>query len=213
MIPKRFIRHWIGGSKKIPAKFDQWWDEFKEMHPGWEFVTLRDYSLITPTKEILPLLANVSTCAGSSDIGRILALYQLGGVYVDTDVMPLKPFDGLLEDPRPFLAMRSSKSFETAIMGSPKGHPAFADLIEALPKWYYEHEGRSASVQTGPAFVSSVLFGRVDIRHLPPSTFYPYNGFMAPKREEKIKMFSDKSNFPPEMLCAHFSNHRWGGKP
>jgi hypothetical protein len=26
-------------------------------------------------------------------------------------------------------------------------------------------------------------------------------------------MFRDKNNFPPEMIAAHFSNHKWGGKP
>jgi hypothetical protein len=75
-----------------------------------------------------------------------------------------------------------------------------------------EHKDRSASVQTGPAFVSAGWFGRPDIEHLPTKTFYPYNGFMAPKRHEKMMIFKNKQ-FPPEMIAAHFGNHRWGGKP
>jgi hypothetical protein len=109
--------------------------------------------------------------------------------------------------------MRSSKSFESAIIGSPKNHLAIYELINKLPKWFYEHINHSASVQTGPAFISSVLFGRSDVTHLPIKTFYPYNGFMAPKKNEKEYMFKNIKNFPEEMIAAHFSNHKWGGNP
>lgn len=213
MIPKRFIR--IGwDNKPMPPVFEKWWLEFKALHPTWQFVTLYDKDCL----ELLPsafkdIWINASSYAARSDITRYVAVWKLGGIYVDTDVMPLKPMDCLLDDPRPFAGKRSSTSFESAIFGSPSNHPAMTDLIKALPKWYFAHQGRAASVQTGPAFFSSVLFGREDVRHLPIKTFYPYNGFMAPKRNQKIGMFSDKSKFPPEMLCAHFSNNSWGGKP
>lgn len=211
-IPKRFIRFWIG-NKTIPPKFEEWWQEFKEMHPTYEFLTIRDFEKINVPNNIKPLLRDVNTCAGVSDIGRILALYQLGGIYIDTDVMPLKPFDELINTEKVFLAKRSSKSFESAVIGSPKNHKALLEVINQMPNWFYKYKDKAASVQTGPTFVSSVLFGRKDVLHLPMETFYPYNGFMAPKRNEKIKMFSNKNNFPKEMICAHFSNHRWGGKP
>jgi len=213
MIPKRFIRIWIGGKNQIPEQFEIWWKEFQELHPDYEFLTLRNFDLIPLPENLKPIVNEIKTCAGVSDVARILALYHLGGIYVDTDIMPIKNFDPLLNDDRPFLAKRSSKSFETAVIGSPAHHPAFKDVLDALPDWYQKHIDKAASVQTGPAFVSSVLFGRDDIRHLPIKTFYPYNGFMAPKRDEKVKMFLDKNNFPPEMYAAHFSNHRWGGKP
>jgi mannosyltransferase OCH1-like enzyme len=213
MIPKRFIRVWIGGTKKIPKKFEQWWGEFSEMHPDYEMLTITKWSQLDVPDSFEKIIPFIETCAGWSDIGRILAVHKYGGVYVDTDVMPIKSFDTLVKSNKPFFAKRSSKSFESAVFGSPANHKAITALIDNLPSWYEKHKYRSASVQTGPAFVSSVLFGRPDVTHLPSFTFYPYNGFMAPKREEKQKMFSDKSNFPEEMICAHFSNHRWGGRP
>ena len=213
MIPKRFIRIWIGGKIPIPKKFNEWWEGFKVLHPDYEFITLLNFSIVKPPKELIPLINNVKTCAGLSDIMRIVAVYQLGGIYVDTDVMALKNFDPLLKDEKPFLAKRSGKSFETAIIGSPPNHIAFKKVIDNYPDYFWKNTHRAASVQTGPAYVSSILFGREDIRHLPIKTFYPYNGFMAPSKENKIKMFADKNNFPPEMYAAHFSNHKWGGKP
>ena len=143
----------------------------------------------------------------------MLALYQFGGIYVDTDVMPLRSFDAVREQGLPFLGRRSKKSFEAAVMGSPKKHPAFRACIEQFPSYYQKHRDRSNAISTGPAFFSHVMFGRPDVLHLPPKTFYPYNGFMAPKRHEKEQMFADKTNFPKQMIAAHFSCHRWGGKP
>jgi mannosyltransferase OCH1-like enzyme len=216
MIPKRFIRIWVGGSKAIPNQFNIWWEQFREMHPDYEFISITKLSQLNIPNNIKPIVAHVienGTCAGLADILRLVAVYDLGGVYIDTDVMPLKSFDPLIISDKPFLAKRSSKSFESAVIGSPKCHPAILETLNAMPKWYMNHIGRSASIQSGPAFVSSVLFGRKDVTHLPIKAFYPYNGFGSPKREQKIKMFANKNNFPNEMYAAHFSNHRWGGSP
>jgi mannosyltransferase OCH1-like enzyme len=210
-IPERFIRVWVGG-KPIPQQFETWWGEFKELHRYWEFITITSVEQVELPSELVPVISKITTCAGVSDVIRLLALYQMGGVYVDTDIMPLKHFGQLVDGGKPFLAKRSGRSFESAVIGSPPGHPAFEQLIQKLPAWFEQHKDRSASVQTGPAFVSSVLFGRPDVTHLPSHTFYPYNGFMAPKRPEKEKMFSSRSNFQDGMYAAHFSNHQWGGK-
>lgn len=211
-IPRRFIRIWLG-SAAIPEMFELWWAAFQRIHPDFEFMTITDHTELEIPDALQPIYRSVDSYAGRSDILRIIALYKFGGVYVDTDVMPLRSFVGLLDDPRPFIAKRSSKSFESAVIGSPAQHRALLDLMKALPAWFAQHRHNAASVQTGPAFVSAHWFGRLDIRHLAAKTFYPYNGFMAPGRSEKLDIFSDPANFPPEMLAAHFSNHRWGGKP
>jgi len=212
VIPKRFIRIWLG-PKDIPETFNRWWCEFQDMHPSYDFITIGDDHGLTVPESIAGIYKDVASYAGRADILRILALHEYGGVYVDTDVMPLKPFDDIIADGRPFAGKRSSKSFEVAVLGSPKGHPILQKTIDALPAWYEKNGSRSCSVATGPAFLSSVWFGSEDVNHLPTSAFYPFNGFKAPSREQKTEMFSDKSNFPDDMVCAHFSNHRWGGKP
>ena len=233
IIPKKFIRIWLG-PKKIPDLFEKWWLGFQDIHPDYEFITITDqHSMLnsnssnknhkfidsdsfwksksTPYYHLLPIYKKSKTYAGLSDILRIIALYELGGIYLDTDMMPLKSFDKLLKDNTPFACKRSSKSFESAVIAGPAKHSAFLDLIIAIPDWYELHK-QKVMIFAG-AFISSVWFGRPDIRHLPIKTFYPYNGFMAPKRHEKEKIFEKVENFPEEMIAAHFSNHIWGGKP
>tara|TARA_R110002020_G_scaffold208737_2_gene414569 strand:- start:358 stop:1038 length:681 start_codon:yes stop_codon:yes gene_type:complete len=210
-IPKRFIRIWVG-PKPIPDQFEEWWEGFQTIHPTYEFHTVRDIEQLDIPSAIKPMIQDVKTCAGLSDIGRLLALHQLGGVYVDTDIMPLKSFDELIKTDKVFIGKASKKSFYSAVIGSPPNHEAIGKVIDKMPSWFYEHATKAASVQTGPTFVTSVLFGRDDVLHLPMETFYPYSCFMAPKRHEKEQIFADR-NFPDEMVAAHFGNHRWGGKP
>lgn len=214
-IPKRFIRIWLG-NKKIPDLFETWWGEFKSLHPKWEFITITDNNIsdyVNIPDSIRDIYNNVGSYAGRSDILRILILYEIGGIYIDTDIMPLKSFDNLTNFKSPFIALRSKKSFESAVIGAPKKHPALMFLIKVLPQWYKKNGHKACSVATGPTFISNFWFGKKGIIHLPTSFFYPYNGFMAPKKEIKYKIFSDKNNFPTEMYAAHFSNHVWGGKP
>jgi mannosyltransferase OCH1-like enzyme len=213
MIPQRFMRVWLGPAKLEP-RFEDWWKKFQELHPSWEFMTIGDdeaRELVSSTG-LEPIYDVCATYSGRSDVVRIAALYRLGGIYVDTDVMPLRAFDPLLEDGRAFAGKRSSKSFEAAILGSPaESEPARA-LVKALPAWYRAHRGRSCAITTGPAFISSVWWGRADVRHLSGEWFYPYNGFCGPKRAEKDQLFL-MGQFPKGMFAAHYSGHRWGGRP
>lgn len=211
-IPFRILRVWLGRDP-IPRLFEGWWDDFRRLHPTYDCRTVRDVQAeaLMPAS-LADVYADCDTQAGRSDVARIVALQAFGGVYVDVDVMPLRPLDDLLSDGRPFACKRSSRSFESAVFGGPAGHTAFRALVDALPEWYAQHAGRSASVRTGPGFLSSVWFGRLDVRHLPSHCFYPFNGFMAPSRDEKLKMFLERK-FHPKMYAAHFSNHRWGGSP
>ena len=210
-IPKRFIRVWLG-PKPIPELFEKWWQEFKDIHPDYDFITISSYTKIELPDKLEKIYNSGITYAGQSDIIRIVALYNLGGIYIDTDMMPLKSFDPLLEDSRTFIGLRSKSSFANGVIGGCKGDKSFKELLDSLPSWYENHKDRSCSVRTGPAFVSNVWFGKKEINHMPVEYFYPYNGFGQPKRDVRLKMFSDKSNFPDGMYAAHFGNHRWGGK-
>jgi len=207
LIPRRFIRIHLGPAP-IPEMFDEWWETFKQLHPGYDFMTLRDGSLIPPALQ--DIFNSCTSYSNQSDVLRYVALQQFGGVYVDTDVMPLRSFDDLLPL-GPFAGKRSSKSFEAAVIGSPARHPAVEALLAALPKWYWANY-KLTTLPVSAAFLSSIWFNRSDVQHLPSHAFYPYNGFGAPKRADKLKMFAER-NFHKDAYCAHFSNHRWGGKP
>ena len=203
-IPKQFIRIWLG-PKPCPQLFEDWWEGFKNIHPDYKFITITDNTDIPMPKPIRDIYEEKGhSYSAKSDVLRILALYEYGGIYLDVDVMPIKSFDSLLGT-QPFIGKRSSKSFGTGVIGSPARHPALLDALRRFPQWYSEWRGDGHHTLHGPAWMSKEWFGREDITHLEPEVFYPYDGFMAPKTPEKIKIFQE-ANFPPEMIAAHYSN-------
>ena len=212
MIPARFIRVWLGDNP-IPQLFEKWWNEFKDIHPNYEFLTIKDRNEIVIPEKIRSIYENAQTYAGRSDILRLCALSQLGGIYVDTDMMPLKSFDPFLSHTQPFIGLRSKSSFANGVIGSPKEHYAIDRALDFLPIWYNLKKSHACSVSTGPAFISRIWFKKKWITHCPITYFYPYNGFGQPSRSVRDKMFSDKKNFPKQMFAAHYGSHTWGGKP
>ena len=210
-VPRRFIRVWLG-PRRMPERHERWWCEFQQMHPGYEFLTIGDgfaQQLQVPPA-LRELIERADSCAAAANVLRLIALEQLGGVYVDTDVKPLRPFDPLLLHGTPFIGRRSSRSFENAVIGSPAHHPALKDLLSALPGSFWRT--RSENGRGGPAFVSSLWFGRPDVRHLDAKAFYPYNGFGTNKATKDETFANDEELRRRCTYAAHFSEHRWGGR-
>lgn len=172
MIPRILHRIWL--DEPIPDRFETFWARFEDLHPEWQFWTWTSSSA-----EALPFMRcrqtfdAASTWAGKSDVLRYEVLATYGGVYVDTDVEPLRPFDDLLNDPRPFAAWEDRHMICPTVMGSAAGHPAIERLIEALPLWARSRPKAPPNQQTGPYFLTAQWRRRKDVRLLDPVSFYP----------------------------------------
>ena len=203
MIPKRFIRIWVG-SKKIPARHEQWWQEFQEIHPGWKFTTLRDGSEEEfLSDDLLNIYYDGESGAARSNVLRLGALHELGGVYIDTDVMPVRPLDPLLEDPRPFIGFATTNSLQNAVIASPPKHPAMKYLLDSLPEWYWNRLGQSQEVfRSGPQFTSAFWMDRIDVRRLEKDVFYPC-------RRIAMEKFILCAFSNPKTYAAHYGAATW----
>lgn len=69
-----------------------------------------------------------------SDYVRLIALYNYGGIYFDTDVEVFKTFDGLLRHDF-FCGFESKDYISTAVIGAVPGHKIIKDFIDL-----YEHK-------------------------------------------------------------------------
>lgn len=64
-----------------------------------------------------------------TDVVRLYALYNYGGVYMDTDVEVLKPIDGILNY-KGVSGFESETQIPTGLMASIPGHPMIRELLE-----------------------------------------------------------------------------------
>lgn len=148
---------------------ETWWDGWINLHPGWSFFTWRDP--LDPadfplTAEYWPLCTSGAQFAG---LIRLEVLWRYGGIYLDSDVAPVRPLDALL-DLNGFSAWEDPHVTPDAVLGAVAGHPGIAACLnDAL-----SHLGDGAW-ESGPGATTRNLPQRDDWRVLPSATFYPYH--------------------------------------
>lgn len=201
MIPATFHRVWLktGPDDVIPDRFEGFWERFQELHPGADFRTWDSIDELDWIENREAFDA-ATTHAGRSDIARYEILARYGGIYVDTDVEPLRPFTSLLIDDRPFAAWENHRLLCPTVIGAPMRHPAMLDLVAALPTWVRTHPGAPPNQQTGPHFFTARWRHRRDVRKLASATFYPVGWW------ERAKLGGP---YPEQTYAVHHWNQGW----
>ena len=132
MIPKIIHYCWLSGEafpENIQRCFDSWSTELKD-YEIWLWDTSRfDIDSLLWTSEAF----KARKYAFAADYIRLYALYNYGGIYLDSDVLVYKCFDDLLELPY-FLGEDYVHCFEPAIIGAMKGCP----WIKRVMDIYYD---------------------------------------------------------------------------
>jgi hypothetical protein len=200
MIPKRFIRIWL--DEEVPEAFEANWRTFQGLHPDWEFMTLDDSSKLDwmRCKDVFDAS---ETHAGRSDALRYAALWEFGGVYVDSDVECLRPFDDLLSEP--FIAWENDRLLCPTVIGAPAYHPAVGDLLDNLPAWFDAHPNATPNIASGPDFITPRWRERDDIKRLPPMAFYPVGWWE--------KQLLNQIDYPAEAYAVHHWAKGWAKTP
>lgn len=171
MIPRILHRVWLGKAP-IPEQQEQFWKRWQELHPKWEFRTWRDDDILWLQNR--PLLPKLRSHSSRTDIVRYEVLLKHGGVYVDTDMEPLRSLEPLLEMPlTAFAGFESPKALCTATMGAEPGHSAVQLLVANISKWAKRHERAHETKQTGPGYLTEMWRGRHDVTLLESTAFYP----------------------------------------
>lgn len=206
MIPK--VAHRIWADEPAPGgQLGEFWDAFRAMHPDWRCITWDSSAeirkLVSESNlERFDWAMEHSPYGEAPDIGRYAILAKHGGVYWDADMLPLRPLDELLEDPRPFAAWESERTICSAVLAAPPNHPAILDVIAALPDRVRRYKGKTPNYTTGPELLTEVWKGRTDVRRLPPWTFYPFS-WSEPER---------RGQHHPDSYAAHQWFKGWGPK-
>jgi len=133
MIPKIIHYCWFGGNP-LPKKARKCIKSWEKYFPGYEIKELNetnyDVNKIPYTAEAHKL----KKYAFVSDYARFDILYQYGGVYFDTDVEVIKPFDGILSK-GPFLGMETTGRINPGIgCAFNTGQPVLKDILELYHK-------------------------------------------------------------------------------
>ncbi len=132
MIPKIIHYCWLS-KDPLPNLAKKCMDTWQKYLPDYKLMLwdLNQFSISSTiwTKEAF----ENKKYAFAADYIRCYALYHYGGIYLDTDVQVLKPFDKLLYLPY-FMGIENPALIEAAVIGFSKGHPFLEKMLK-----YYEH--------------------------------------------------------------------------
>lgn len=139
-IPKIIHYCWFGGKEK-PDQVRKCIESWKKHLSGYQFIEWNelnfDVNKIQYTKDAYA----AKKYAFVSDVARVKALLEYGGIYFDTDVEVFKSFDDIL-DAKCLLGFEEGNYVATSMMGTVPGYPLFQkffDLYKTMP--FYDENG------------------------------------------------------------------------
>lgn len=155
-IPK--MLHFVYVSRNLPSRqtipdsIKSNIQEWKNLHPSWNVMLWNNQRIIDEFPDQMSLLKQLFPLAWISDIVRFLVLERYGGVYIDTDILPLRPIDPIQEYFDVFTVCESPvdqdflsdntpvanyvthlcKTRCTAVIGARPHHPALQHVARAV---------------------------------------------------------------------------------
>ena len=144
-IPRIFHQLWLGGFD-MPPKLAAWTADWRRLHPRWELRLWRDsgndqiaangFELASRHPKLLAAACHLSQ---RSNIWRYDLIDRFGGVYLDTDMEPLRPIDDLLVGVEAFaslmIAHRDNKTqvcLGCSVFGSVANTPWTNNLVSRM---------------------------------------------------------------------------------
>lgn len=136
MIPKKIHYCWLGG-KPLPESALKCIKSWKKYCPGYEIIEWNeknyDFSTVPYMKEAL----EAKKWGFVPDYARLDIIYQHGGIYLDTDVEMVRPFDELLEL-KGFAGFQDENFVALGLgFGAEPGNPVIKKLMDSYLSMHF----------------------------------------------------------------------------
>mgnify|MGYP002521759606 CR=1 FL=1 len=178
MIPKIIHYCWFGGKEK-PKQIVDYINNWKKMLPDYIFKEWNesnfDIERLSYTKEAY----EAKKYAFVSDVARLYALLNDGGIYLDTDVEVVKSFNDILDNTA-FVGFESKKLVATCVIGSEKNSVFIRDFYSIYENKHFDVHNTGTNVQLLTTLLNKkkkVVYPFMSIDGY--VKIYPYDHFVA----------------------------------
>ncbi len=206
MIPKIIHYCWLGDGQYSDL-VNQCMESWKQKLPEYEFILWDKNKFDVTSFTWVNQAYQAKKFAFAADYIRFYALYNYGGIYLDSDVQVVKSFNPLLHN-KSFIGFESTGDFEAAIIGAEKETPWMLKMLH-----YYE--GRTFLKPNGqfdqrplPLIIKDVLDKETDVEASEKNTSYGLKIFpsvyFSPKNIHTKKVDSTK-----ETYTIHHFDGQW----
>ena len=187
MIPKKIHCVWFGkGEMNERAKhcIETW----KKVLPDYEIKIWNEDNFDINYNDFTKKAYENKKWAYVSDVARLWALYNEGGIYMDTDVEVYKSLDEFLNE-EAFTGFEDINYPVTATLGSQKGNPVIKMMLDyyncidfkIYDDWkdYIRNQETSTCIQSNILGLLGIDRKKNEIQHIKHFTVYPRSYFFT----------------------------------
>lgn len=197
MIPKTIHYCWFGG-KPLPPLYQKCLESWSHYLPDYRVVRWDETNVRIDTPFLVSCFQR-KQWAFLSDYVRLRALWSEGGIYLDTDIEVVRPFDDLLGH-QCFLGFEAPDRANTSVIGAIEGHWFLGECMRLMD---LRHSQRRPYLIAPEVATRCILSGDPKtISVFPSEYFYPYNPYDE-SRPVKELMYSSVTE-------QTYAIHHWG---
>lgn len=206
MIPKKIHYCWFGG-KDLPPLAKKCIASWKKYCPDYEIIEWNEKNFDININKYTKEAYENKKYAFVSDVARLYALYNYGGVYMDTDVELVKNIDIFLSN-EAFSGFEAYDRVPTGIMAAEKHNKLFKKFLDYYNDKSFINDDGSYNMTTNVTIITNELenYGLKKNNTLQSPggfTLYPVDYF-CPFNFEKRKL--EKTN---NTYAIHWFNGSW----
>lgn len=195
MIPKIIHYCWFGGKEK-PEEVLRMIASWKKHCPEYEIKEWNESNFNIHLNRYTEEAYQQKKWAFVSDVARLWALVHEGGIYMDTDVEVIKPFDSLLQD-QAILGFEGTQYIATSFMGAEPQHSFFVDFFNSYNTRVFLKEDQTLDQTTNVEVLTQLLNKTGELKrtgeeqtingiHLYPTEYFsPYDYITGRLRKTK----------------------------
>lgn len=155
MIPKIIHFCWMSGDP-YPKKIQKCIDSWHRCLPDYEIVLWDSKRFDVNSSIWVKEAYEHKKYAFCADYIRLYALYNYGGIYLDSDVEVLKSYDELLHLPY-FIGLESSGHIEAATIGAEKHNEFLGKVLEYYQNRHFVKPDGSLDIMIMPKVIDDVI--------------------------------------------------------
>lgn len=202
MIPKKIHYCWFGGNP-FPPLVEECLKSWQEILPEYEFVRWDESNFDVGINHYVKQAYDAKKYAFVADYVRLYAIYNYGGIYMDTDVEVLQKLDSFLHN-QAFSGFESYTSVPTGIMAGIKHFQGYKDLLNYYNDKSFLNEDGSYNLKTNVEIITEIYCGKGlrrdnTLQTIDGFTFYP-KMFFCP-----LKLDIDSTNISDIYTIHHFA--------
>lgn len=136
MIPRKIHYCWFGG-KQLPDNIRRYMDSWRRFLPECEIKEWNELNFDINRFDYTREAYFAKKYAFVSDVARLVALVHEGGLYLDTDILFLKPLECSFWDKQAFVGFEHESFVGTGVMAAEQNHPFFREFLNGYKNVHF----------------------------------------------------------------------------